>query len=1171
MKKTLCFILALVMVISMVPMASAADGSESPALVYRFLEYSNGYWVEDTDGGYHKTMDSNNFVIGGSSLIKMYFYNGSEYVPLKLSDVNFTDNIEIKEDDLWDALVVEGVKCTEGQISYSDETGSYSIPVSIGLPFLGFYSTEIADEDSFIGDSLMVTEDTNVFYFVSLDQITITDCSFSAVESGVASMERISDQCYKFTIDTDSEFEGNYSLVWSDVRFGNTVENVSTNMHLYAAPKLMFKQEGADGEMQGPFDSWSTYAGLSTDALFFLVDGETETPVSFEALSWDGPVTLSYRKDTGTVTMEATSEGKAMVWLTDNADAEEFFVYVSAAPGGEGGDGGDTTPLAEGLYYRDMAGGLDQPLYEDKENYNLEKVWPGVTACTSRTVKFYFLDSEGNEHELGLSDLSFTPNLSGALTRQTVDSSTTGDVIDFGAEAPGMGSVSYTVGDNTYVLEVDVGLPDFGFYSQSEAKAEYHLTEAVLQGDANSFYFIAANGSTITDARLVSGFENIAQIEAVSGLANCYKITVTGEPENGNYSVEFDGVASWGGEISGWKRGIRIRVVHPAFGFRYAGDPGIITTSWCAVPGDSAAVKFVWNDGSEDTELGLADITLPDFLEASEEFGVVTLTAKSTGTGVISYGDADMVVSVRESVGDNALAAVVDGYTVGFGMVNEGGVIDIVDGQGGFSSGVGSERKDEYSCISGVFGTQFVAGIKKTDSDGNTYYEPAENVNIIPLEMWIENIEGNASGISFSPKGHEMLVSTFPDNSVNIYGRRGYSADTTVCALLIVDTGKTEELVQVSCSASIFRVVWIDEQRPMGDTVEAVNARLQEIANDYTPGDSTQIELKLAPQDYYGTIVIPEEFRGIDMMDLGVDIWGTISNGSHTVLNGAVDLNGTMLSSIESLCFKATDSCKTAIYGGYLSNMNGCSFWDYDIAVDASEGGITLTKSNFFVNNDIAVKLDLSDPAVIAFNRSPWDSNVFLNNGTAIQIKAMPFWYSIYNFRVVNSNFINNETDFDIQTPGTFYMYKNYYGDIHNQSLDLSMEEILAGLAAVKTDTDVRGQQFISSNSPNIEIAKGTKAKVITNPRWKYPTLEVWSGWHDINLGFDYTQPIATFAEIEYYTNVLISDWTQETQIVSEEADELIIDAESFDEAGKKAVAVVDKDENALGSWTFED
>ena len=50
MKKTLCFILALVMVISMVPMASASDGSESPALVYRFLKYSNGYWVEDTDG-----------------------------------------------------------------------------------------------------------------------------------------------------------------------------------------------------------------------------------------------------------------------------------------------------------------------------------------------------------------------------------------------------------------------------------------------------------------------------------------------------------------------------------------------------------------------------------------------------------------------------------------------------------------------------------------------------------------------------------------------------------------------------------------------------------------------------------------------------------------------------------------------------------------------------------------------------------------------------------------------------------------------------------------------------------------------------------------------------------------------------------------------------------------
>jgi len=440
-----------------------------------------------------------------------------------------------------------------------------------------------------------------------------------------------------------------------------------------------------------------------------------------------------------------------------------------------------------------------------------------------------------------------------------------------------------------------------------------------------------------------------------------------------------------------------------------------------------------------------------------------------------------------------------------------------------------------------------------------------KKLSIKLLDVWVENIEGDDAGISLSRGSLDMVKSGYTSNKFDVFLRHGHPSTARIYANVEVTVGKETQVVTVSTVYFTYSVTVVDEERPMDDTVEKLNARLEELAKDYTAGDVYILNLSLAPIVYEGTIVVPEEFL-VDVEDSAdLNFWGSSDQNGSTILKGAFNLNGATISSINNICLQATEECKTGIYGGSMLNMGLCSFWNYDIAIDGRGGMMTLTANNVFVNNGIGVLLDV-ETCMGGMNRNPWTRNTFLNNGTAAQINSLNEFISAYYLRVVDSNFIGNETDFDVRCPATLYMYKNYYGNIHNQAKDMSMPEVLQALRETNTETEIRGQQFISSNSPNIEIAKGTKAKVITNPRWKYPVLHILEG----NLGISAPASLFTMQNEPDYVNVLISDWTQETQILNDEANNLIIDAESFEGDEEKVIDVVDPDETPIGSWNFE-
>jgi len=269
------------------------------------------------------------------------------------------------------------------------------------------------------------------------------------------------------------------------------------------------------------------------------------------------------------------------------------------------------------------------------------------------------------------------------------------------------------------------------------------------------------------------------------------------------------------------------------------------------------------------------------------------------------------------------------------------------------------------------------------------------------------------------------------------------------------------------------------------------------------------------------------------------------------------------------------------LYGGAVLNCFDCTFYGYDIACDAVEGMITLTEGNIFVNNTIAARIDGAKHHS-GSNLQPWLNNSFLNNETAVQILSFNQHISSFNFRIYDCNFINNGTDFDVQGEGNVYYYRNYFGHYekkngkvptpgkpgpgkNNGKEDLRLQELLEARSLNKLHS------ALVSNKPVVKV--GAKTRLTTNPRWKYPVLDWWKNnvlIDDAVFGSSGSNALMLLEAEPDYVNYLTSDWETQTEIINNEADDLILDAAAFEEEGTKEIDVVDQQSNTIGTWTFE-
>ena len=448
-------------------------------------------------------------------------------------------------------------------------------------------------------------------------------------------------------------------------------------------------------------------------------------------------------------------------------------------------------------------------------------------------------------------------------------------------------------------------------------------------------------------------------------------------------------------------------------------------------------------------------------------------------------------------------------------------------------------------------------GEKKTDAAGGIYYEVAENMSVTVEQMWIETVSGSEDTLSFSDA--ELVTEiTDPAGAVPLYSRNDQECAAIIKAQVTIwkENAPIEKgVVSIRAAQEVQqRMTW---ERPYDDTTENLNAFLKEQAQHL---DRDAVYTLYLGQEYHGTIRIPKEFEHARI---------TISGETNrTRIYGGIDLRGGRVDVIREISFfhsdSAADATTSALWGGWCSNVIQCVFSGYPVAVDATTGFLSCTGGNVFVDNRIGVKVDLSGTQQ-GGNQSPWQYNTFLRNGTAVQVLGFNSIMSPYYFRIVDSNFIGNSTDFDLQAPGTVYLYRNYFGKIHPQAEDL---ELLDFLTALLSADDKSLHQIVTSNAPRIET--GSDSRVVTNPRWKNPEANWWRRRASLEEIFGSGNGGGT-SQQPSYENYLTSDWDRATEIVNEVADQLVLDAAAFTEAdGKKEIDVVDQNGNSLGSWTFD-
>ena len=580
-------------------------------------------------------------------------------------------------------------------------------------------------------------------------------------------------------------------------------------------------------------------------------------------------------------------------------------------------------------------------------------------------------------------------------------------------------------------------------------------------------------------------------------------------------------------------------------------------------------------------------ITLPSGMTSSYELSVMLGASKLRGITVRLPSSGGNQPDGEVWQGD--YAAYIDNYVIGFAEKRADGKItkicenaDKIYGHGTIENTSPDVRYHKEVDI------YIAAATKSTDTTDTVIYTVDQDVmdNLVINRLWLETHSGDNTTYSWSDdRLVTELTSVGKDQPVPLYVKEGRNCEATICAQIAVMIGGQAYEKTVRMNIGLTVIDFSGLNRPDNDTVEQLNAFLEELAAQINTTDSKNeiYHIKLGNTTYKGTIHVPAAFvRGHGCLHFV----GASQNGKKTVVKGSLNINGAFIEYINDIHFVCDESSAAetrAIFGGGLGRIENCSFYGYDIALDSSEGLINASKS-VFVNNEIAAAIKINN-SMDSANTLPhdWNNNTFINNGIAVQILSLNKQVSPYYFRIYDSNFINNGTDIDARCGGTLYMYRNYFGqykevdgrrphpgkhhhDRYNGREHLRLDELLNA----RTETKLNG--ILEYRTAKIRTDNNTK--VITNPRWRHPVKGWWS--HNVLVGDTFFGPkqttdalMALDAETEY-KDTMIADWENETVILNEESSDLVLDASAFTSAGEKEIGVLDDKEAVLGTWIFK-
>ena len=234
-----------------------------------------------------------NVQINAWSGVKFYFFDGKDEIPVTLEELTVPNCIEINLANSGIYYNMNSVAFGEGTIDYVHNGKTYSLPVSVTLPDCGFYSSENANEQTYLSE-FRLTEDNNTLYFVAINDYTLTSVTVMEAYADIAQAEKISDTCWKITVTEISRYDNYLQLSYSGTDMGgyeftdwwDSIEIID------ATPGLRFRYMRWNSDtrefyedLNSPLQStWSQWIGYSNPVKFYFFDGKNEIPVTLEEL-----------------------------------------------------------------------------------------------------------------------------------------------------------------------------------------------------------------------------------------------------------------------------------------------------------------------------------------------------------------------------------------------------------------------------------------------------------------------------------------------------------------------------------------------------------------------------------------------------------------------------------------------------------------------------------------------------------------------------------------------------------------------------------------------------------------------------------------------------------------------------------------------------------------------
>ena len=307
----------------------------------------------------------------------------------------------------------------------------------------------------------------------------------------------------------------------------------------------------------------------------------------------------------------------------------------------------------------------------------------------------------------------------------------------------------------------------------------------------------------------------------------------------------------------------------------------------------------------------------------------------------------------------------------------------------------------------------------------NTIYRKSEDLEMTVDSLTLDSFTGDAGTFSLEAGSAQVTTAVSPESSGRLYYDTGCAGSARLTAALSVGEEHFEVYVTFTCKELGTDIIDCSE----ADTIQEIYDILARESGARRMNRAVVVlgaKTYAAGADGVTAVTLPDVTFCSE--PVAVTLCGTEENGIRTVVIGTVFIDTQAGGHIQGISFEApvrgegTALCGRNGAGAY--NVIDCAFEGYETAIDCSDSFIGATKGNVFTDNTTAIRVAL--PAFNC-NQDQWRFNRFIKNETAIKVEKLNSFITPYYFRVCDSDFMCNGVDFDLQIPGTFYFYRNFF------------------------------------------------------------------------------------------------------------------------------------------------